>query len=250
MRWKTVRDNYTSWNSHFSQKHLGSQLRLVKDVRKSLSDDLYNYDFKHDVHVYGAMLNMLPKKRRLQTHYSMYSNTKVRCAICDSLVSMLYDCHSYELKLEESISNNLEEKDDGSDLIVEEDLTKTEDDSPECTPDEDAPPECVPVSKPHESESSRPSIGGAVSQSRTIDYTVYTMTESGLSSPALTEAKRNITIHSNAQVIRCYISCFSISTPTPLVLMMAATEFLILIFSFYSRPEPLVNAVILFTKPV
>ena len=48
---------------------------------------------------------MLSKKRRLQTHYSMYNDDEVRYAICDPLVSMLCDRHDYELKLEESISD-------------------------------------------------------------------------------------------------------------------------------------------------
>lgn len=43
-------DDHGQDNMRFSRKCLGSQLRLVQDVCKALSDDSYNS--KHDVHVF------------------------------------------------------------------------------------------------------------------------------------------------------------------------------------------------------
>ena len=48
----------------------------------------------------------------------MYNDDEVRYAICDPLISMLCDCHDYELKLEESISDTLEENDDDNDIFI------------------------------------------------------------------------------------------------------------------------------------
>ena len=136
------------------------------------------------------------------------NEAEVRYAICDPLMSMVCDCYSNTLKLEETVKNNLEmrevEDDDEKEEAVLVSLrTLWAEDK-----DQSAPPPPPPSSSEGTveeagagAEKGRRSVGGVVS----ADYAVYMLGRPGQTKVvAIIDAKKRITPHSVAQVIGYY----------------------------------------------
>ena len=231
---------------------------IITTVRSLLIADLQRLEAtdEHDGRIYKAISEILSNKKRL---VSLGRNeAEIRYAICGPLMSMVCDCYSYTLKLEETVKNNLEMgeevEDEREEAVLVALRTEDKDQSQhqsagsgplpsssegtveEASMDMDAE-EAGAGAGP--SETGRRSIGGVMS-----DYTVYTLGRPGQKTKVVViiDAKKRMTPHSVAQVIG-YYSAFEVGDPRPLVVVLTAYELKIVIFPFHDGSQRLVNAV-------
>ena len=96
--------------------------KITDAVRSCLISDLKRLEEteEHDGRIYKAISEILSNKKRLEGLGR--NEAEVRYAICDPLISMVCDCYSYTLKLEETVKNNLEmrevEDDDNEEAVL------------------------------------------------------------------------------------------------------------------------------------
>ena len=209
--------------------------RLIADLQRLERTDEY------DGRIYKAISEILSNKKRL---VGLGRNeAEVRYAICDPLMSMVCDCYSYTLKLEETVKNNLEmreveDDDEKEEAVVVSLRTLWAEDKDQSAPPLPSSSEGTVEEAGAGAEKGRRSVGGVVS----ADYAVYTLGRPGQTKVvAIIDAKR-ITPHSVAQVIG-YYSAFEVGDPRPLVVVLTAYELKIVIFPFHDGSQRLVNAV-------
>ena len=232
--------------------------KITNAVRSCLIADLKRLEEteEHDGRIYKAISEILSNKKRLERLGR--NEAEVRYAICDPLMSMVCDCYSYTLKLEETVKNNLEmrevedEEEEKAELVSLRTLFRREEEASsgpsssagtveeEASMDTDAEEAGAGAGR---SQKGRLSVGGVMSKTSKADYTVYTLGHAGQTKVvAIIDAKKRITPHSVAQVIG-YYSAFEVGDPQPLVVVLTAYELKIIIFPFLDGSQRLVNAV-------
>ena len=235
---------------------------ITTTVRDYLNADLQRLETtdEHDGRIYKAISEILSNKKRLM---SLGRNeAEIRYAICDPLMSMVCDCYSYTLKLEETVKSNLEMgeevEDEREDVVLvslsfwPEDKDQSQHQSAGSGPLPSSSEGTVEeASMDMDAEEAGAGAGagpsetgrGVMSKASKADYTVYTLGRPGQTKVvAIIDAKKRITPHSVAQVIG-YYSAFKVSDPRPLVVVLTAYELKIVIFPFHDGSQRLVNAV-------
>ena len=235
---------------------------ITTTVRDYLNADLQRLETtdEHDGRIYKAISEILSNKKRLM---SLGRNeAEIRYAICDPLMSMVCDCYSYTLKLEETVKSNLEMgeevEDEREDVVLvslsfwPEDKDQSQHQSAGSGPLPSSSEGTVEeASMDMDAEEAGAGAGagpsetgrGVMSKASKADYTVYTLGRPGQTKVvAIIDAKKRITPHSVAQVIG-YYSAFEVSDPRPLVVVLTAYELKIVIFPFHDGSQRLVNAV-------
>ena len=117
----------------------------------------------------------------------MHNEAEIRYAICNPLISMVYKCFGYSLKLEETVKDNLEEMEEVEDVREEAvlvDLRTLWNEHPTVeTPMESLSPTSTAAETPMDPGSGRRSIGGAMSQGSRADYSIYQLQHRGCHVP-------------------------------------------------------------------
>ena len=205
--------------------------KITNAVRSCLKTGLKRLE-ETEEHDGRAISEILSNKKRLERLGR--NEAEVRYAICDPLMSMVCDCYSYTLKLEETVKKNLEdEEEEKAELVSLRTLFRREEEASsgpsssagtveeEASMDTDAEEAGAGAGR---SQKGRLSVGGVMSKTSKADYTVYTLGHAGQTKVvAIIDAKKRITPHSVAQVIG-YYSAFEVGDPQPLVVVLTAYE--------------------------
>lgn len=82
--------------------------KATTDIKNCLKADFQRLQSttEHDGRILAAMAEILGNKKRLKLFGS--NEVDIRNAVCSPIMSMVCDCYSYSLKLEESIREHLE----------------------------------------------------------------------------------------------------------------------------------------------